>query len=105
VERAGPGRDWAVPPRVHRHPSVREVLDPEQDAVASRRRGIRWLRDAPAEPLAVALRPPLDWEGLRSYANASCGLRGRQVDDNGRRGGHIDQRQLARETFGVWRRI
>ena len=69
---------------------MREVLDPEQNAVASRKKDIRWLRDAPTKPLAVALRPPLDWEGLRSYANASCGLRGRQIDNNRRRGGYID---------------
>jgi hypothetical protein len=80
---------------------VREVLDPKEDAVASRRRSIRRFGDALAKLLAVALRPPpLDWGGLRSYADASCGLRGRQVDDNRRRGGHIHRRQLTRETFG-----
>jgi hypothetical protein len=99
VERAVLGRDWAVLPRIHRHPGMREVLDPKKDAVASRRRSIYRLRDALAKPLAVALRPPLDWEGLRSYADASCRLGGRQVDYQCR-GGHIDRRQLAKEMFG-----
>ena len=80
MERAVSGRDWAVLPRVYRYLSIREVLDLEKDAVASRRRSIRRLKDAPTKPLAVALRPLLNREGLRSYTNASCGLGGRQVD-------------------------